>query len=63
MTELQGAVARAQLEKLEGVVTRRRRAGAFLTELLAGTVAAGAGVGWVRLSTATVIALRPSCPS
>jgi perosamine synthetase len=35
MTELQGAVARAQLAKLDGVVARRRTAAARLTELLA----------------------------
>jgi len=34
MTDLQGAVARAQLEKLDGVVTRRRRAARGLTALL-----------------------------
>jgi perosamine synthetase len=37
MTDLQGAVARAQLAKLDGVVTRRRRTAAALTERLAGT--------------------------
>jgi len=37
MTDLQGAVARAQLAKLDGVVARRRRTAARLTELLAGT--------------------------
>jgi perosamine synthetase len=36
MTDLQGAVARAQLGKLEGVVTRRRRTAGMLTEQLAG---------------------------
>jgi len=36
MTDLQGAVARAQLAKLEGVVSRRRRAAERLTALLAG---------------------------
>jgi perosamine synthetase len=36
MTDLQGAVARAQLAKLDGVVARRRRSAARLTELLAG---------------------------
>ncbi len=35
MTELQGAVARAQLEKLEGAVTRRRQAAEILTGELA----------------------------
>jgi perosamine synthetase len=35
MTELQGAVARAQLRKLDGCVQRRRRSAAQLTELLA----------------------------
>jgi dTDP-4-amino-4,6-dideoxygalactose transaminase len=35
MTDLQGAVARAQLGKLAGVVARRQRAAARLTELLA----------------------------
>ena len=35
MTELQGAVARAQLAKLDGCVKRRQRAAAQLTELLA----------------------------
>ena len=35
MTELQGAVARAQLAKLDGCVQRRQRAAAHLTELLA----------------------------
>ncbi len=35
MTELQGAVALAQLEKLEDVVARRRRLANLLTELLA----------------------------
>jgi dTDP-4-amino-4,6-dideoxygalactose transaminase len=34
MTDLQGAVARAQLVKLDGVVERRRRTAADLTELL-----------------------------
>ena len=37
LTELQGAVARAQLKKLPGVVERRRAAAAALTRLLAGT--------------------------
>jgi dTDP-4-amino-4,6-dideoxygalactose transaminase len=37
MTDLQGAVARAQLAKLEGVVARRQRRAAELTERLAGT--------------------------
>ncbi len=36
MTELQGAVALAQLEKLDSVVARRIRAAAMLTERLAG---------------------------
>lgn len=36
MTELQGAVARAQLDKLGGVVTRRQHSAAQLTERLAG---------------------------
>ena len=36
MTDLQGAVARAQLEKLPGVVERRRATALALTELLAG---------------------------
>jgi dTDP-4-amino-4,6-dideoxygalactose transaminase len=36
MTDLQGAVARAQLDKLDGVVTRRQRSAAALTEHLAG---------------------------
>src|SRR5262249_14220042 len=35
MTDLQGAVARAQLTKLEGVVVRRRMSAARLTEQLA----------------------------
>src|SRR5262249_13900680 len=35
MTDLQGAVARAQLEKLDGVITRRQRMAARLTALLA----------------------------
>jgi perosamine synthetase len=35
MTELQGAVARAQLVKLDGCVKRRQRSAAQLTELLA----------------------------
>jgi dTDP-4-amino-4,6-dideoxygalactose transaminase len=35
MTELQGAVALAQLEKLEDVVARRRRTASLLTELIA----------------------------
>jgi dTDP-4-amino-4,6-dideoxygalactose transaminase len=35
MTELQGAVARAQLAKLDGCVKRRQRTAAQLTELLA----------------------------
>ncbi len=35
MTDLQGAVARAQLTKLDGVVIRRRMAATRLTELLA----------------------------
>jgi perosamine synthetase len=35
MTDLQGAVARAQLAKLDGVVARRRTSAARLTELLA----------------------------
>lgn len=34
MTELQGAVALAQLKKLEGIVTRRRQTAAYLRELL-----------------------------
>jgi dTDP-4-amino-4,6-dideoxygalactose transaminase len=34
MTDLQGAVARAQLEKLDGCVARRRETAALLTELL-----------------------------
>jgi perosamine synthetase len=37
MTDLQGAVARAQLEKLEGVVTRRQQSAAVLTAMLEGT--------------------------
>jgi dTDP-4-amino-4,6-dideoxygalactose transaminase len=37
MTDLQGAVARAQLAKLDGVVARRQGTAAALTELLAGT--------------------------
>ncbi len=37
MTDLQGAVARAQLAKLESVVARRRRAAEHMTEILAGT--------------------------
>jgi dTDP-4-amino-4,6-dideoxygalactose transaminase len=37
MTELQGAVARAQLDKLDGVVIRRQRSGADLTVRLLGT--------------------------
>jgi perosamine synthetase len=37
MTDLQGAVARAQLAKLDGVVTRRRRTAEQMTTLLAGT--------------------------
>jgi perosamine synthetase len=36
MTDLQGAVARAQLAKLDSVVARRRRSAAELTERLAG---------------------------
>lgn len=36
MTDLQGAVARAQLSKLDGVVARRQRAAAALTERLSG---------------------------
>ncbi len=36
MTDLQGAVARAQLAKLDGVVERRRHTAAQMTELLAG---------------------------
>lgn len=36
MSELQGAVALAQFAKLEGVIERRRRAAARLTEALAG---------------------------
>lgn len=36
MTELQGAVALAQLGKLDGVIADRQRAGHLLTELLAG---------------------------
>ncbi|HME92383.1 MAG TPA: DegT/DnrJ/EryC1/StrS family aminotransferase, partial [Myxococcaceae bacterium] len=36
MTDLQGAVARAQLEKLDGVVARRQRTASELTELLSG---------------------------
>jgi perosamine synthetase len=35
MTDLQGAVARAQLAKLDGVVARRRASAARMTELLA----------------------------
>jgi perosamine synthetase len=37
MTDLQGAVARAQLEKLDGVVERRRHTAEALTSVLAGT--------------------------
>ncbi|MCC6848714.1 MAG: DegT/DnrJ/EryC1/StrS family aminotransferase, partial [Deltaproteobacteria bacterium] len=37
MTDLQGAVARAQLAKLDGVVERRRRTAERLTERLRGT--------------------------
>ncbi|TMA81089.1 MAG: DegT/DnrJ/EryC1/StrS family aminotransferase [Deltaproteobacteria bacterium] len=37
MTDLQGAVARAQLAKLESVVARRRRTAEQMTALLAGT--------------------------
>jgi len=37
MTDLQGAVARAQLDKLDGVVERRQRTAADLTARLAGT--------------------------
>jgi perosamine synthetase len=37
MTELQGAVALAQLPKLDGVLANRRRAGHLLEDLLAGT--------------------------
>jgi dTDP-4-amino-4,6-dideoxygalactose transaminase len=37
MTDLQGAVARAQLAKLDGLVARRRRRAAQLNERLAGT--------------------------
>jgi dTDP-4-amino-4,6-dideoxygalactose transaminase len=37
MTDLQGAVGRAQLAKLDGVVARRRERAAELTERLAGT--------------------------
>jgi dTDP-4-amino-4,6-dideoxygalactose transaminase len=37
MTELQGAVARAQLKKLDGVVARRQHSAALLTDRLAGT--------------------------
>jgi len=37
MTDLQGAVARAQLTKLNGVVERRRKSAARLTERLEGT--------------------------
>jgi dTDP-4-amino-4,6-dideoxygalactose transaminase len=37
MTDLQGAVARAQLDKLDGVVERRRRTAEDLTARLAGT--------------------------
>jgi len=37
MTDLQGAVARAQLAKLESVVARRRRTAEHMTELLVGT--------------------------
>jgi len=36
MTELQGAVARAQLKKLDGVVERRRKSAERLTQLLGG---------------------------
>jgi dTDP-4-amino-4,6-dideoxygalactose transaminase len=36
MTELQGAVALAQLDKLDGVVARRRRVAAMLTERIDG---------------------------
>jgi dTDP-4-amino-4,6-dideoxygalactose transaminase len=36
MTDLQGAVARAQLEKLDGVVARRKRTAGQLTALLSG---------------------------
>lgn len=35
MTDLQGAVARAQLAKLDGCVERRRRTAAMMTELIA----------------------------
>ena len=37
MTDLQGAVARAQLAKLDGVVERRRRTAESLTARLTGT--------------------------
>ncbi|MBI3782393.1 MAG: DegT/DnrJ/EryC1/StrS family aminotransferase [Deltaproteobacteria bacterium] len=37
MTDLQGAVARAQLRKLEGVVSRRQQSAALLTAQLQGT--------------------------
>src|SRR6185369_12125172 len=37
MTDLQGAVARAQLGKLDGVVARRRRTAEQLTAMLAST--------------------------
>jgi len=37
MTDLQGAVARAQLAKLDGVVARRRKTAEQFTEMLAGT--------------------------
>jgi len=36
MTDLQGAVAQAQLRKLDGVVARRQRSAAMLTERLSG---------------------------
>lgn len=37
MTELQGAVAVTQLDKLDGVIANRQRAGTMLTDLLQGT--------------------------
>jgi perosamine synthetase len=54
MTDLQGAVARAQLEKLDGVVARRRKSAETLTAKLAGTpgvtlpaaIAGGTHVYW-----------------
>jgi dTDP-4-amino-4,6-dideoxygalactose transaminase len=57
MTELQGAVALAQLGKLDGVITDRQRAGTLLTELLAGVP--GVSIPALRENSAFVFWLYP----